>query len=134
VEPERALGNLVQACIQTRELPVMGKRDAALAAVADALDDLAIERIGGVSFDGLNPWRVWIDEAGALRIEGFFYTLEPGSPALPMTASLSVESGAVSAINVASRDSFFALPQNDRQFVRGFERAVWRHRIDLRLS
>jgi hypothetical protein len=75
-----------------------------------------------------------------LNISGAFYTLgvaaqgRRGDPMLPMDALLSVEPGAVSIVRVAGRESLFEMPQSERQFQRAFEKAVWHHSFELRLS
>lgn len=144
MEPEAVLGNLVVGCIETRDHPAMEERDAAVDDLALVLEDMVRKRLGDelghASLDGTKTLTVDSDGASSLHIRGAFYLLEVGTAGrtghrmLPMEADLSVERGAVSLVKVAGPDSVFEMPQSERQFVRGNENAVWRHRLDLRLT
>jgi hypothetical protein len=74
-----------------------------------------------------------IAEGERLRIVGAFYLLRT-QRMLPVEADLSVAPGATSTIRLGTADSSFPLPQSERQFLHGLERASWHHEIELRLG
>jgi len=142
VDPETVLGNLVVGCIQTRDHPMIEERDAAIGDLSLVLEDIVRNRIGddlSSSFDGIRTFIVESDGEQTLHIVGAFYVLETigaghtGHRLLPVDALLTIQPGGVSLVQVGNRDSLFDMPQSARQFVRGIERATWRHRFELRL-
>ncbi len=144
VEPEAVLGNLVVGCIEARDHPAVEERDAAVEDLALVLEDIVRKRLGDeleqASLDGIKTLTVDSDGATSLYFCGAFYLLEVGAGSrtrhrmLPMEADLSVEPGAFSIVKVAGPGSVFEMPQSERQFVRGLENAIWRHRLRLRLA
>jgi hypothetical protein len=122
----------------------MEERANALAEVAALLEDTVRERLDdeqlAASLDGLDARRVVSDGERTLNISGAFYTLgmrAQGSSQdrmLPMDAHLSVEPEAVSVVRVSNREGLFEMPESERQFQRGFEKAVWQHSFQLLLT
>jgi hypothetical protein len=143
MEPPGAIRNAVLGCIKTRDNPSIEERDKALAEVALLLEDIVRDRLDdtelAASLDGLNARHVTSDVERTLNISGAFWTLgmkqgRTGDRMLPMDAHLSVEPGTVSVVRVANRQGLVEMPESERQFQRAFEKAVWQHSFELRLS
>lgn len=137
------LSRFVADCIEAQDHPLVEERDKAVNDVALILQQVIRERLGDawewdprfVALDGLKTLSVVSDGEKALKIVGAFYLLEGrGHRMLPIEAALTVAPGAESLVRVGGRDSVFEMPQSERQFVRGIERAEWRHTLTLRLA
>jgi hypothetical protein len=141
--PEGSLARLVLRFIQTRDHPAIEVRDGALNDLAESLERVVWQRLADEpeldprygNLDGLMQRTIEVPTPQSVHITGAFYFLhDRGHLMLPMEAHLTVEPNAPSSVRVASLNGLFDMPESEREFRRGIERASWRYSFELHLA
>lgn len=131
------LGRLVRECVDAPDTFLLGEALEDLLFMVEATTKELLVTVAGWSrHHGLDGPR--IDNpcvmSDGVALSRAFQLLDRPERMLPMRADLRLQAGAISRIDVADQQSTFELPQSPRQFARGLQRAVWRHRFELELG